>query len=123
MEPCPSCSWWTAACLHHQAVLFLEDPPAPSSENTSKMKKTNRMMLAVSPWRDPTPRFQYQCSPTLGGSPARAGGSARSAADSSPPAAACACIGLAVTLDAPGAPGRKAVPNVSAAAAAKIRAP
>merc|ERR1712156_724664 len=62
--------------LRHQLpahMLRFEDPPAPRRANTTYRKNTKRMMLAVSPCRLPKPRFQYQCSPTLGGSPATAG--------------------------------------------------
>jgi len=48
-------------------------------------------MLAVSPWRLPMPRSQYQWAPTLGGSPATAGREGKAAAN--PVAAAAARAG------------------------------
>merc|ERR1711971_805767 len=56
-----------------QAEAFLEEPPKPNTARRTSKKKTKKMMLAVSPWRVPMPTSQYQCSPTLGGSPATAG--------------------------------------------------
>eukprot|EP00929_Paragymnodinium_shiwhaense_P060530 TRINITY_DN3021_c0_g2_i6.p1 TRINITY_DN3021_c0_g2~~TRINITY_DN3021_c0_g2_i6.p1 ORF type:complete len:168 (-),score=32.75 TRINITY_DN3021_c0_g2_i6:55-558(-) len=70
------------------AVDFLEDPPKPRTDSTTSKKNTKKMMLAVSPWREPKPRSQYQCSPTLGGSPAKAGAAAKLAGTARPPAVA-----------------------------------
>merc|ERR1719492_464326 len=86
-------------------VLFLEDPPAPRSDNTTYRKNTNKMMLAVSPCRLPKPRFQYQCSPTLGGSPATAGASPTNIGTSNAADATCDEASAAPTKGrAPSAP-------------------
>ena len=76
------------------AHAFLVEPPAPNRAKMTVTKTTIITTLAVSPWRVPTPRSQYQWMPTLGGSPAKAGNGTAAAA-----AAAATAVGTCVLLE------------------------
>ena len=73
---------------------FLVEPPAPSRAKMTVRKTTNITILAVSPWRVPMPKSQYQWMPTLGGSPAKAGNGTAAAA-----AAAATAVGTCALLE------------------------
>ena len=77
-----------------QIHAFLVEPPAPSRAKMTVRKTTNITILAVSPWRVPMPKSQYQWMPTLGGSPAKAGNGTAAAA-----AAAATAVGTCALLE------------------------
>ena len=82
------------AIVSNEVHAFLVEPPAPNRAKMTVTKTTIITTLAVSPWRVPTPRSQYQWMPTLGGSPAKAGNGTAAAA-----AAAATAVGTCVLLE------------------------
>lgn len=91
--------WKSGPCYGHRKLVrlahaFLVEPPEPSTAKVTVKKTTNITTLAVSPWRVPIPRSQYQWMPTLGGSPAKAGSGAAAAA-----AAAATAVGTCTLLE------------------------
>ena len=81
-------------CISETFHAFLVEPPAPSRAKMTVRKTTNITILAVSPWRVPMPKSQYQWMPTLGGSPAKAGNGTAAAA-----AAAATAVGTCALLE------------------------